>query len=142
MIPSTFWASFIEILRAIFEKKSKNHQFDHIFELYGWTGIFFENRASSLFCIYECLTSCKKSEKSLEPFPRKMETDQPTNRPTLSPTGSTKVENCNAGDLLAQRQSTSTSSTFKLVLTRLDQLITWHGQKCHFSHIVGRQNAK
>ena len=30
--------------------------------------IFFENRALSLFYPYYALTSCKKAEKSLEPF--------------------------------------------------------------------------
>ena len=34
-------------------------------------GIFSENRAVPLFLLYGPLTSCKKSEKSLEPFPRK-----------------------------------------------------------------------
>ena len=82
LISFTFLSVLSQIVRAISEKKSKNHQFDHIFELYGWTGIFFENRASSLFCLYECLTSCKKSEKSLEPFPRKMETDRQTDGQT------------------------------------------------------------
>ena len=61
MFQLTFWPSFIEILRAIFEKKSKNHHFDHIFVLYGWTNFFFQNRASSLFFGRWFITSCKKS---------------------------------------------------------------------------------
>ncbi len=38
-------------------------------------GIFSENRAVSLFYPYSALTSCKKSEKSLEPFSRKLVTN-------------------------------------------------------------------
>ena len=71
LISSTFWASFIKIVRAIFEKKSKNCHFDHIFGLFGWSKIFLDNPASSLFSFYHCLTSCKVSWKSLEPFLRK-----------------------------------------------------------------------
>ena len=70
-ISSTFWPKMNKIVRAVFEKKSKNRHFDHIFVIYGWTRIFFKNRASSLLYHYRCLTSCKKSEKSLEPFSRK-----------------------------------------------------------------------
>ena len=73
LISSTFWASFIKIVRAIFEKKSKNCHFDHIFGLFGWSKIFLDNPASSLFSFYHCLTSCKVSRKSLEPFLRKMD---------------------------------------------------------------------
>ena len=40
LISSTFWSVLKKIVRAIFEKKSKNCYFDHIFVLYGWTGIF------------------------------------------------------------------------------------------------------
>ena len=40
---------------------------------------FFKNPALSLFCLYSPLTSCKKLEKSLEPFLRKL---SPTNQPT------------------------------------------------------------
>ena len=47
-----------------FQKMSKNHSKMYIFVLYGWTKFFFENRASSLFYIYQSLTSCKKSRKS------------------------------------------------------------------------------
>jgi len=68
LISSTFWPSFIQILNVVFEKKSKNRQFDHIFALYGWSRFFHQNRASSVLSPYQCLTSCKKSEKSLEPF--------------------------------------------------------------------------
>ena len=73
LISSTFWASFIKIVRAIFEKKSKNCHFDHIFGLFGWSKIFLDNPASSLFSFYHCLTSCKVSWKSLEPFLRKVD---------------------------------------------------------------------
>ena len=71
MISSTFWPSFIEILNVLFEKKSKNPSKMDIFALYGWSRFFLQNRASSLLRFYQCLTSCKKSEKSLEPFSRK-----------------------------------------------------------------------
>ena len=73
LISSTFWASFIKIVRAISEKKSKNCDFDHIFGLFGWSKIFLDNPASSLFSFYWCLTSCKVSRKLLEPFLRKMD---------------------------------------------------------------------
>ena len=71
LISSTFWASFIKIVRAIFEKKSKNCHFDHIFGLFGWSKIFLDNPASSLFSFYRYLTLCKVLWKSLEPFLRK-----------------------------------------------------------------------
>ena len=71
-ISSTFWASFIKIVRAISEKMSKNSHFDYIFGLFGWSKIFLDNPASSLLSFYHCLTSCKVSWKSLEPFFRKM----------------------------------------------------------------------
>ena len=70
LIPSTILELFIEIVRAISEKISKNRSKMHVFVIFGWTRIFFKNRASSLFYPYEPLTSCKKSEKSLEPFRR------------------------------------------------------------------------
>ena len=79
MFPSRFWPSFIQILSIVFEKKSKNRRFDHIFALYGWSRVFLQNRASSHFTQYQCLTSCKKSEKSLEPFSGKSVHYQPTN---------------------------------------------------------------
>ena len=42
---------------------------------------FFKNPPLSLFYLFSPLTSCKKSEKSLEPFRRKLRY-QPTNQPT------------------------------------------------------------
>lgn len=71
-ISSTFWPKMNKIVRAVFEKKSKNRHFDHIFEIYGWTRIFLKNLAQSLLSLYQCLTLCKVSRKSLEPFLRKM----------------------------------------------------------------------
>ena len=65
MISFTFWPSFGQIVRAVFEKKSKNCHFDHIFVLYGWTEIFFKNPAVLLFYGRCWLTSCQKSRKSL-----------------------------------------------------------------------------
>ena len=49
LISSTFWSILSKFHQAIFEKKSKNRHFDHIFVLYEWTGLFMENRATSLF---------------------------------------------------------------------------------------------
>ena len=65
MFQFTFWVSLSKIVRAIFEKKSKNHDFDHFFGLFGWSGLFFKNPAVSLFYGMCLLTSCKVSEKSL-----------------------------------------------------------------------------
>ena len=42
--------------------------FSRFFE---WSGIFRKNRALSLSSLYQVVTSCQKSEKSLEPFSRK-----------------------------------------------------------------------
>ena len=59
-------------------------------------------RAQSVSSFYRCVTSCKKSKKSLEPFLRKTVTDRQTNNSSRS---STEVENCNVVKRLAQRQS-------------------------------------
>ena len=40
LISSTFWSILAKIVRAVFQKKSKNPYFDHVIVLYGWTGIF------------------------------------------------------------------------------------------------------
>ena len=64
LISSTFWSVLSKFRQAVFEKKSKNRHFDHIFALYGWSRFFLQNRASSLFTPYQCLTSCKKSKRS------------------------------------------------------------------------------
>ena len=68
IIPSTFWPSFSQIVRAIFEKKSKNCHFDHIFVLYGWTGFFFKNPAVWHFLYHRYLSAYQVSRKSLGPF--------------------------------------------------------------------------
>ena len=52
--------------------------------------IFFTNLALWLFYLYSPLTSCKKSEKSLEPFLRNLRY-QPTNQPII-PT--TRIGHC------------------------------------------------
>jgi hypothetical protein len=44
--------------------------FDHIYCHAHFLRIFSKNRALSLFYIYDPLTSCQKSKKSNEPFPR------------------------------------------------------------------------
>ena len=71
LISSTFWSILTKIVRAVFEKKSKNRHFDHIFVLFGWSKFFLDNPALSLFSVYRCLTLCKVLRKSLEPFLRK-----------------------------------------------------------------------
>ena len=43
---------------------------------------FFKNLPLSLFYLHSSVTSCKKSEKSLEPFLRKLR-QQPTNQPNI-----------------------------------------------------------
>ena len=68
IISFTFWPSFGQIVRAIFEKKSKNCHFDHFFVLYGWTGFFFKNPAVWHILFYRYLSACQVSSKSLEPF--------------------------------------------------------------------------
>ena len=40
LISSTFWSILAKIVRAVFQKNSKNPNFDHVFVLCGWTGIF------------------------------------------------------------------------------------------------------
>ena len=71
LISSTFWSVLSKFNQAVFEKKSKNRHFDHIFALYGWSRFFLQNRASSLFTPYRCLTSCKKSKRSYDRLLRK-----------------------------------------------------------------------
>ena len=60
-ITSTFWPKMNKIVRAVFEKNSKNRHFDHIFVLYGCTEIFSENPLSTNSPTHRCLTSCKIS---------------------------------------------------------------------------------
>ena len=67
-ISSTILELFIEIVRAVSEKIAKNYDFDHNFRIFCRLGIFSENPAVSLLSYYQCLTSCKVSRKSLEPF--------------------------------------------------------------------------
>ena len=71
-----------KIVRAVFEKNIKVSDFRLIwrpFREYFQIKFFFKNPALSLFYLYSSLTSCKKSEKSLEPFLRKLRY-QPTNQ--------------------------------------------------------------
>ena len=71
-IQETYCASFKnvsrEIVRLNFLKKLKNLKNSYKKILIKKTGFFFENRALSLFIIYDPLTSCKELGKSLEPF--------------------------------------------------------------------------
>ena len=90
----TFWPGFRQIGQAIFEKLPKNCHFQYIFALYGWSRFFLKNRASSLFCLYQCLTSCKKSDKSLARFSGKTGNGKITETEPLIPSlTSTDVEN-------------------------------------------------
>ena len=73
-----------KIVRAVFEKNIKVSDFGLIWRLfceYLQMKIFFKNPTQLLFYLYSLLTSCKKSEKSLEPFLGKLHY-QPTNQPT------------------------------------------------------------
>ena len=99
MFQFTFWPSFIEIVRAVFEKKSKNCDFDHFFVLYGWTGFFSENPALLVSIIYQCLTSCQVSGKSLERILRSHRTDGLTDTHFDSYNPQLKLRNCNVFDL-------------------------------------------
>ena len=49
LISSTFWASFIKIVWAIFEKKSKNCHFDHIFGILDDPKLFWMIRLRHFF---------------------------------------------------------------------------------------------
>ena len=73
-----------KVVRDVFEKNIKVPDFGLIWRPFrGHLQIknFFKNPALSLFYLYSPLTSCKKSEKSWESFPRKRHY-QPTNQPT------------------------------------------------------------
>ena len=71
-----------KIVRAVFEKNIKVSDFGLIWRRFRkYLQFFFKNPALSLFYLYSPLTSCKKSEKFLEPFLRKL-CYQPTNQPT------------------------------------------------------------
>ena len=69
------------IVRAVFEKNMKVSDFGLIwrrFREYLQIKNFFKSLALTLFYLYSPLTKCRKSEKSLEPFLRKL-CHQPTN---------------------------------------------------------------
>ena len=71
-----------KIVREVLEKSRKNLIFGHKIAYKKKLGFFFKKPASSLFIIYECLTSCQISEKSLERLTGKTllrTTNQPTN---------------------------------------------------------------
>ena len=73
-----------KVIRTIFDKNIKVSDFGLIWRCFCeyLQIIFFLNRALSLFYLYSPLTSCKKSEKCLEPFLRKLRY-QPTNQPNI-----------------------------------------------------------
>ena len=64
----TIWTKSLELFLRKMTKNDKNPILTPFLPQNSRTRIFFENRAPSLFCIYGPLTSCKKSEKSLEPI--------------------------------------------------------------------------
>ena len=73
-----------KIVRDVFEKNIKVYNFGLIWRLfreYLQINSFFKNLALWLFYLRSPLTSCKKLEKSLQPFLRKLRY-QPTNQPT------------------------------------------------------------
>ena len=72
VLRATFTEKIREIVSSVSEIISKNPQKWHIFGIIEWSKIFLDNPASSLFSFYRCLTLCKVSRKSLEPFLRKM----------------------------------------------------------------------
>ena len=59
-----------KIVRAVFEKSAKNPIFDHKNPLWPKFEIFLKNPAVLPNLLFGPLTSCKKAEKSLEPFLR------------------------------------------------------------------------
>ena len=75
------------IVRAVFEKNIEVSDFGLIWRLFREylhkSRIFNKNPAVWLFYLYSPLTSCKKSEKSLEPFLKKLHY-QPTNQPIIT----------------------------------------------------------
>ena len=78
-----------KILRAVSEKTAlptnqptnQSLWFGDLFGNISKSRIFFKNPALWLFYLYSPLTSCKKSEKSLEPFLRRLRY-QPSSQPT------------------------------------------------------------
>ena len=75
-----------KIVRAVFEKNIKVSDFGLIwrpFREYLQIKNFFQKSGSVTFLSLQPLTSCKKSEKSSEPFLRKLHY-QPTNQPIIT----------------------------------------------------------
>ena len=64
----TIWTKSLELFLRKMTRNDKNPILTPFLPQNSRTRIFFQNRAPSLFCIYGPLTSCKKSEKSLEPI--------------------------------------------------------------------------
>ena len=67
-ICSTILELFSQIVRAVFEKIAKNPSKIDVSAIFCRLSIFSENPAVSVSSVYGCLTSCKVSRKSLEPF--------------------------------------------------------------------------
>ena len=77
-VVSLYWPNFLPKISKVSWPNSektlknlKNFIFDPFYPKFGILGFFSKNRFPSLFSIYGPLTSCKKSEKSLEPILRK-----------------------------------------------------------------------
>ena len=71
LLSPTFWAKMSQNGWVVYELSQKNLIFWYKIAYKKKLGFFFEKRALSLFCLYHCLTSCKKLERSLEPLLRK-----------------------------------------------------------------------
>ena len=78
LFSSTFWPKIIKIVRVVFEKSWKNLIFRHKIAYKKNLGFFSGNPKMSLFIIYQCLTSCQISEKSLERLTGKSGNQLPT----------------------------------------------------------------
>ena len=79
-----------------FRQNAKNLVFQHKCCKISILRFFFENRAPSLFVVYGPLTSCKKSEKSYGPIPRKI----PNGR-----RGEERRDNCSSIGHIAPKES-------------------------------------
>ena len=86
------WRSYVVLTSGQKPKKIVRAVFEKNISVWFWANLetfsrispnqeFFSKIRLSLFYLYSPLTSCKKSEKSLEPFLRKLRY-QPTNQPT------------------------------------------------------------
>ena len=87
------------------EKTSFLGIFGHVWAIWGKTRFFFKNRALWVSLPYRFIPSCKKLEKSLEPFSRKTNTNQLTNQPTFSGLAQLALRTAALLKQLSQRQA-------------------------------------